>query len=204
MNNINKGKKMEIKQDSSQNDEILQKIKDLKSQLPKKERKPKKLPIALTEDEFINLLKSTKSDKHKLAFMLGWAGGLRVSEVVKLQPSDIQNGTILIRMGKGSKDRIAPLPKTFQAKHLKMFPLGIGVRALQKAFKNSAETSGLLKVKPTAHFHSLRHGFATHFIEQGGAVELLQGLMGHTNIATTNIYMHLNPKFALDKYKEIF
>ena len=196
----------EIKEVSSQNDEISIKkqIDALKSKLPKKERKAKKLPIALTEDEFIALLKVTKSDKHKLAFMLGWAGGLRVSEVVKLEPADIQNGTIFVRMGKGKKDRVAPLPKTFQAKHLKMLPLGIGIRALQKAFRKSAEASGLLKNKPTAHFHSLRHGFATHFIEQGGSVELLQGLMGHTNIATTNIYMHVNPKIALDKYKEIF
>jgi integrase len=193
------------KEESSQNEiNIKKQIENLKSQLPKKEKKAKKLPIALTEDEFIKLLKATKSEKHKLAFMLGWAGGLRVSEVVKLEPSDIQGQTILIRLGKGKKDRIAPLPKTFQQKHLKMLPLGIGIRALQKAFKNSAEDSGLLKIKPTAHFHSLRHGFATHFIEQGGSVELLQGLMGHTNIATTNIYMHLNPKFALDKYKEIF
>jgi integrase len=189
----------------NEEEKIKEQIEELKKQLPKKERKQKKLPIALTENEFIGVLKATKSEKHKLAFLLGWAGGLRVSEVVKLQTSDIQNGTILIRLGKGGKDRIAPLPKLFSMnKHLKLLPLGIGIRALQKAFKSSAEASGLLKVKPTAHFHSLRHGFATHFIEQGGQVELLQRLMGHTNIATTNVYMHVNPKIALDRYKEIF
>ena len=171
-----------------------------------KNKKVKKLPIAITKEEYYSLVNSAKSPKHKLAFYLGFNSGLRVSEIVKLQPNDIsiKEGKIFIHLGKGSKDRIAPLPKGFKEKYINEFPLGIGARALEKAFKNCAEKSGLLKVKPSAHFHSLRHGFATHFLEQGGNIQVLKVLMGHTNIATTDIYNQLNPKVALDSYKDLF
>ena len=166
----------------------------------------KKLPIAITQEEFVALIEKAKSDKHKLAFLLGFESGLRVSEVVKLEPRDIElkEAKIFIRMGKGSKDRIVPLPKHFKQRYIYLLPINIGVRALQKAFKITAKASGLLDKKPSAHFHSLRHGFATHFLEQGGNIQLLKTLMGHTNISTTDIYNQLNPKVALDSYKELF
>lgn len=195
--NIYKSRRSNKEMDSSLND---------KKDVPKPPRKPRILPVAITEQEFIDLIKVTKSEKHKVAFLLGFHSGLRVSEVVKLERRDIDytGGKVFIRQGKGSKDRIAPLPKPFRQKHLDLLPLGVGVRALQKAFKNSAKKSGLLKVKPTVHFHSLRHGFATHFLEHGGNIQLLKVLMGHTNIATTDIYNQLNPKVALDAYKDLF
>ena len=171
-----------------------------------KHRTPKKLPVAVTKDEYDSLIAKTKSQKHKLAFYLGFNAGLRVSEVVKLEPRDIDlaEGKILIREGKGKKDRIAPLPKGFLKKYLDELPLGIASRAIQRGFIRSARASKLLDRKPTAHFHSLRHGFATHFLEQGGSIQLLKVLMGHTNIATTDIYNQLNPKVAIDAYKELF
>lgn len=170
------------------------------------QKREKKLPIAITQQEFLILIEKAKSDKHKLAFLLGFESGLRVSEIVKLEPRDINipEGKIFIRLGKGSKDRIVPLPKHFKQKYLSLLPLDIGDRALQKAFKSAAKKSGLLEIKPSAHFHSLRHGFATHFLEQGGNIQLLKVLMGHTNISTTDIYNQLNPKVALDAYKELF
>lgn len=169
-------------------------------------KREKKLPIAITKDEYEELVKKTNSPKHKLAFYLGFYSGLRVSEVVKLESRDIdlKEGKIFIRQGKGSKDRIAPLPKGFLKKYQDILPLGLGKRALQKAFKVSAKASGLLDRKPTAHFHSLRHGFATRYLEQGGNIQSLKVLMGHTNISTTDIYNQLNPKVALDSYKDLF
>jgi len=172
----------------------------------KKVRKAKKLPIAITKIEYEQLIEHTKSKKHKLAFYLGFNSGLRVSEVIKLEPRDIDliGSKIFIRLGKGLKDRIAPLPKGFQKKYLEELPMNLTSRALQKAFKVAAKKSGLLNIKPDAHFHSLRHGFATHYLEQGGDIQFLKSLMGHTNIATTDIYNQLNPKIALENYKEIF
>jgi len=177
-----------------------------KSKQEEDKRKKHKLPIAVTKEEYEALLEKTKSPKHKLAFYLGFNSGLRVSEVVKLEPRDIdiKESKIFIRQGKGSKDRIAPMPKGFLKKYQDMLPLDIGVRALQKAFHIASKQSGLLDRKPTAHFHSLRHGFATHFLEQGGNIQQLKVLMGHTNIATTDIYNQLNPKVALDSYKDLF
>ena len=177
-----------------------------KEQTEIKKKKVKKLPVAITKEEYEKLIEVTKSPKHKLAFYLGFNSGLRVSEVVKLEQRDIDipGSKIFIRQGKGSKDRIVPLPKGFQVKYLKELPLGIGVRALELAFKVAAKKSKLLEVKPSAHFHSLRHGFATHYLEQGGNIQYLKVLMGHTNIATTDIYNQLNPKVALESYKDLF
>src|SRR3990172_1771638 len=142
----------------------------------------KKLPIAITQEEFLALIEKAANNKQKLSFLLGFESGLRVSEVIKLEPRDIElkEEKIFIRMGKGSKDRIVPLPKHFKAKYLELLPMEMGVRALQKAFRTAAKASGLLEKKPTAHFHSLRHGFATHFLEQGGNIQLLKTMMGHT------------------------
>ena len=169
-------------------------------------RRAKTLPIAITLQEYEALVNSTKSQKQKLDFYFGFNIVLRVSEVVKLEPRDIDvnEGKIFIRLAKGSKDRIVPLPKGFKKKYLDILPLGIGSRALQKAFKISAKKSGLLERKPSAHFHSLRHGFATRFLELGGNIQQLKTLMGHTNISTTDIYNQLNPKVALDAYNDLW
>ena len=185
---------------------IKKQIEDLKAQLPKKIRKPKKFPVFITADEFALLIKATSKEHHKLAFLLAFASGLRISEVINLTQDkiDINNNSIFISQGKGKKDRIVPLPKVFKEKHLKLIPFKIGARALEKAFKKSADKAGLLKLKPTLHFHSLRHGFATHGVSRGMDVVVLRDLMGHSDISTTNVYIGMNPKKALDEYQRLF
>jgi len=166
----------------------------------------KKLPVAINEEEFVQLIKHTRKENHKLAFLLGFGSGLRVSEVIKLQPRNIvmKEQTILVEQGKGKKDRIVPLPKGFKEKHLAILPLGITPRALEKAFKNSARRANLLETKPTLHFHSLRHGFATLAVSNGVPIHHVRTLMGHSNISTTNVYLEANPKEALKSYEELF
>lgn len=166
----------------------------------------KKLPVAIDEEEFTELIKVTKNEHHKIAFLLGYGAGMRVSEVIKLEPRDIdfKERKILIRQGKGSKDRIVPLPDALKPKHLEFIPIKCGCRALQIAFKNALETSGLNKIKPDAHFHSLRHGFATQCVKKGMPIHHIRTLMGHTNISTTNVYLEANPKEALKSYSELF
>lgn len=189
--------------DSSQ---IEQQIADLKKQLPKKVRKPKKLPVSISEEEFVKLIKSTDKEHHKVAFLLGYGSGMRVSEIVNLKPEqvNIKERHIFISQGKGSKDRIVPLAKGFKEVHLKMLPLDIGIRALEKAFKSSAKKAGLLETKPTLHFHSLRHGFASQAVAEGMPIHHVRTLMGHSNISTTNVYLEANPKDALKSYEELF
>ncbi len=166
----------------------------------------KKLPIAIDEKEFVKLIKNTKKDTYKIAFLLGFGAGLRISEVTKLESRDvnIHDKKIFIRQGKGGKDRIVPLPKGFKAKHLDMLPIKLGHRALQKAFKRTCSDAGLLKIKPTLHFHSLRHGFASQAVKKGIPIHHVRTLMGHSNISTTNVYLELNPTEALEKYEELF
>lgn len=169
-------------------------------------RRPKKLPVIVTPEEFGKLIKATKKKHHKVAFLIGFAAGLRVSEVTGLEQRDIDfnQKRIIVRQGKGSKDRIVPLPKGFRESHLKHIPIKVGVRALQKAFKNSCVKAGLLETKPDLHFHSLRHGFGTRCVSSGMPIHHVRTLMGHSNISTTNIYLEANPKEALKFYEEEF
>lgn len=166
----------------------------------------KKLPIAISEEEFLKLIKNTKKDTHKIAFLLGYGSGLRISEIVNLEKRDIDmnNKTIKVRQGKGGKDRIVPLPKGFKNKHINLIPFKIGIRAIRKAFDKVALDSGLKKEKPNIHFHSLRHGFGSHLANQGMPIHHIRTLMGHSNISTTNVYLELNPKEAIKSYEELF
>jgi len=167
---------------------------------------PKKLPIAITLEEFKKLMRNTKQKHHRVAFLLAFASGLRVSEVINLQSHDIdiKEKKILVRCGKGGKDRIVPLPKLFRKDLLNQIPIKITPRSLQRAFKTAAKKAGILKTKPQAHFHSLRHGFATQCLRSGMDIQNVRFFMGHSNISTTSIYLHSEPKEALGKYEELF
>ena len=171
----------------------------------------KKFPVAITEEEFTELIKVTQKKHHKLAFLLGYGSGLRVSEICNLEKRDINMAerNILIRQAKGNKDRIVPLPKGFKEEYIKLIPfkfknLKSGVRSLEKAFKTYANRAGVTKVKPTIHFHSLRHGFATTAVKRGIPIHYIRTLLGHTNISTTNVYLEMNPKEALKSYEDLF
>lgn len=175
---------------------------------PKKSRKPKRLPVYVSAEELLALIKASEIKHHRLAYYLAWYSGLRISEVLNLESKDVnlEKGLILVVQGKGSKDGVTILPKNFMPEMLEMLPLKkfCKVRALQKAFKKDAEKAGLLINKPSLHFHSLRHGFCTHAVEQGIDITRVQVLARHSNIATTNIYTHLNPKIAIEDFRRLF
>lgn len=163
-----------------------------------------KLPISINEQEFTKIIKNTKKQKYKVAFLLGFGAGLRVSEVINLRKSDIdvKGKKILIRQGKGSKDRIVPLPKGFRLKFMKEIPIDLSCRSLQRNFKEVLNLIGIKREDLT--FHSLRHGFATHGLEAGIPLNQMQLLLGHESIRSTNIYVRANPKQALKSYEEFF
>ena len=169
-------------------------------------RKPKKLPVAIDEEEFVKLIKNTKYPHWKIAFLLGFGSGMRISEVVNLEQRDVDfdKKSIHIRQGKGSKDRIVPMPKGLAPKHMKHIPMKCGKRALQFAFTKTCKVAGLFEKKPELHFHSLRHGFATQCVSNGMPIHHIRTLMGHSNISTTNVYLELNPTQALKSYEELF
>ncbi len=138
--------------------------------------------------------------------MIAWGSGLRISEVVNLQKTDFNftDMSIRVNMGKNSKDRIVPIPKGFTKHELNWIPIGVKQRALQKEFIAACEKCGLKDEKPTVHFHSLRHGFATECMRSGMRLSYIQGLMGHADLSTTAIYINLVPKERIEDYREKF
>lgn len=173
------------------------------------ENKKRKLPSYLNDEEYLNLLKQVKSNKFKLAFNLAYNSGLRISEIVKLKKEDLDlNGKrIFIRDSKWGKDRVVPLPKRFPQSYIKYIPfkyknIPSGIRAIQYAFQRCFNKSNIQK--KGVSFHSLRHSFAVRCMERGIPLNQIQVLLGHESIATTSIYLKINPKDALDNYENLW
>jgi len=170
-------------------------------------KRSKRLPIILTKNEILRVINSIKNIKHKTMIALAYGAGLRVSEVVSLRVSDIdlESKTVTIRAGKGQKDRISILPDSLSV-NLQLLMTGkkfdtflflserggkLTSRTAQKVFEHALKKSSVLK---PATFHSLRHSFATHLLENGTDVRYVQALLGHNNIRTTQMYTHItNP-----------
>lgn len=165
------------------------------------------LPIVLSRDEIRRMLEVTANAKHRLLLALAYAAGLRVSEVVALRVGDMDLGelTLHIKQAKGRKDRISIVPEKLRDElaHVivgkegneHVFPSARGgaltTRTAQKIFEHALAKAG---IKKHATFHSLRHSFATHLLENGTDVRYVQELLGHHNIRTTQRYTQVtNP-----------
>lgn len=169
---------------------------------PKRERK---LPAVLSPDEVARLIRRTRNLKHRALLMLLYGAGLRVSEVVRLTPADLDmdRGLVRVRGGKGGKDRYTLLAnRAVEAVRLYrdayparrwLFPGGmkeahLTTRSVQRIVQNAAEAAGIEK-HVTAH--TLRHSFATHLLEGGTNLRVIQELLGHQSARTTQIYTHV-------------
>lgn len=162
----------------------------------------KRLPVVLTEDEFVLVMRKTVLQRHKLAFLLGFYDCMRVSEIVSLKREHVDSGQRIIRVvqGKGGKDRNIPIaPQVWKVLRRTKLPLGIGVRALQRAFKRALKASGVTK---DAHFHTLRHSGATFYLNNGWNIRMVQQLLGHSRLDTTAIYTHISPNDMVKKMWE--
>lgn len=176
-------------------------------------RKVEKLPNILTEEEVIRILKAPNNLKHRCMLMLVYSSGLRLSEVINLQITDIQSSInrIFIRDAKGKKDRYSILSekallllreyyKIYRPTHW-LFEGATGgqysERSVQEVFTAAKIKS---KVNPNATLHWLRHSFATHLLEKGMDLRYIQELLGHASSKTTEIYTHITKK-GWDKMK---
>ena len=168
-------------------------------------REPKRLPEVLSCAEVAAILDAAPSPKYRAAFMLCYGAGLRTDEVVHLLPRHIDSQRMLIRVeqGKGKKDRTVMLsqslleelrscwrryaPKRYllEGKHPAQ---PIDATSIQRAFRVARERAGVRKrVTP----RSLRHAFATHLVESGANLRVVQTLLGHQSLNTTAVYTHL-------------
>jgi integrase/recombinase XerD len=173
--------------------------------------RPKKaylLPKVISEEKVLKSLLAIENLKHKAILFTAYSAGLRVSEVVKLKLSDIDSDRMQIRIeaAKGKKDRIATLAKaTLQIlrEYVKEYKpkqfLFAGqyegehysTRSAQELFNNYFKATGLPKY---CSFHSLRHSYATHLLENGTDIKYIQELLGHNDIKTTLRYTHVSKK----------
>lgn len=161
----------------------------------------KKLPIVLSRAEIEQIINSVENKKHKLLISLSYGAGLRVSEAInlKIKDLDLAELTIHIKGAKGNKDRITVFPEKLKVdlsgiialrnkdNHVFASERGgkLTERTAQKVFENALIKS---KISKDATFHSLRHSFATHLLENGVDVRYVQELLGHQNIRTTQLY----------------
>ncbi len=167
-------------------------------------KRKKSLPIVLNRLEVKEILSSIKNSKHNLMLSLAYGAGLRVSEVISLKVKDLDLDELLIHIkeAKGKKDRLTLIPEKMvpQLKNLMagkdkndfLFESERGgkltERTAQAIFERALKNT---KIKKDATFHSLRHSFATHLLEDGIDIRYVQELLGHSNIKTTQIYTHV-------------
>jgi len=165
------------------------------------------LPVVLSRIEIETLIYSVINIKHNTMIALAYGAGLRVSEVTSLRVQDIDVDQLVIHLkhAKGNKDRITIIPESLtdalrgmcMAKTPDDYVFGserggsLSTRSLQQVFAIALQKSGITK---KATFHSLRHSFATHLLENGTDIRYVQELLGHSNIRTTQRYTQVtNP-----------
>lgn len=190
----------------------------------KSPKREEKLPIVLSQEEVKLIFNTLKDDspielRNKAMVMLTYACGLRVGELVDLKLSDLHFNQGLINiLGKGNKERIVPINKDaidvvnqylqdsrpilkkqasknylFLSNNGKQFPR----QSLNLILKDKAIEAGIRKpVTP----HMLRHSFASHLLERGLDLRMVQELLGHEDISTTEIYTHVTTKHLKDVY----
>jgi site-specific recombinase XerD len=173
-----------------------------------------KLPVVLSRDEVWRILQWVRTPVYRTCLTVIYACGLRLMEGARLQVPDVDGDRKLLHIhGKRGKDRYVPLPeatlvllRAYRRRHrnpLWIFPTGtrsgvaslndpavghISRASLQSAFVRAVKQSGVHK---RAHVHTLRHSYATHLLEAGVNLRLIQEYLGHTSAKTTAIYAHL-------------
>ena len=169
-------------------------------------RYEKKLPVILSKDEVKALLEAPNNIKHRAMLATMYGAGLRVSEVANLKVSDLdrQRRVIWVRGGKGHKDRQVMLAEPLRdllAAYWRwkrpnewLFPGAVPDRPITtgsvfRACRKAARTAGISK---PIHPHSLRHAFATHLLDEGVNLLVIQTLLGHAHLKTTARYLHLS------------
>ena len=179
--------------------------KDITSGI-KRPKKEKKIPSVLNKEEVKKLISAINNKKSKLMVSLMYACGFRVSELLNLKVNDLNFNEKIghIKQGKGRKDRIFNISSSLEldlqkqaenqkSKNQDFLFTGrrgkLSSRNIQKIVQKAALKAGIQK---QVHPHTLRHSFATHLLESGTDIRLIQTLLGHASISTTELYTHIS------------
>jgi len=163
-------------------------------------RSEKKLPRIIEKDFLLKQIDKISNIKHKAIISLGYSTGIRVSELLNIKITDIDSKRMIINIvnGKGRKDRIVPLSqkilellRTYFRQHKPKINLFNGVE-LPKYSKTSCNAIVKKYIGHEYHFHLLRHSCATALLEFGVDLRIIQMLLGHASIKTTEIYTHVS------------
>lgn len=166
------------------------------------------IPEVLTKGEILKMIEATPNPKHKAIIALLYSSGIRRGELIHLQLKDIDSQRMVIRinLGKGNKSRDVLLSanalKLLRQYYKLHFPKPIkyvfegggkpgapySASSIRNIIKKAARKVGIRK---GVHIHTLRHSFATHLLEQGSNLKLIQRLMGHQSLRSTMVYLHL-------------
>lgn len=176
-------------------------------------RREKKLPVVLSKEEVGKLFSRTGNLKHRAILILTYSAGLRLSEVKNLKIGDIDSKRMTVRVvqAKGFKDRysiLSPVALDVLRYYWKYYhptqwlfenklAQSVSERTIQAVFKNALRKAG---IKKQVGIHSLRHSFATHMMEQGVSLPIIQQLLGHKSLRTTSVYLHVQ-QYTLDSVK---
>jgi len=168
-------------------------------------KKPKRLPVVLSQEEVLRFLGAVDNPKYRVALTTEYAAGLRISELVHLRVDDIDSARMLIHIGhgKGDKARLVPLSQVLLGRLRTywraerpttwLFPgrspeAPVIPKTIWDACHRAREAAGLRKhVTP----HTLRHCFATHLLEAGTDLRTVQALLGHASLSSTVVYTHV-------------
>ena len=177
-------------------------------------KKAQKIPELLTRAEVRHIIQACGNDKHRMMLLTCYGCGLRVSELValKVQHLDGERGLLRIEQGKGAKDRLVVIPPALLEQLrdywyryrpiLWLFPNGhtpnwhLSQSSIQRVFKRVKSSAGIQKV---GGIHGLRHAYATHQLENGIAIHVLQQQLGHKDLHSTLRYVHWLPIFQQGK-----
>ena len=169
----------------------------------------KKIPLLLSKEDVIRLLEAPANLKHRALLATVYGSGLRVSEVVRLRPEDLDSDrmTIRVEQGKGRKDRYTVLSRHCLgllrlywklAKPEEWLFFGrdknnpMPINTAQRIFYNAKQAAGINKGRG---IHTLRHCFATHSLDAGVEIYVIKRWMGHSSLKTTYGYIHLCPEY---------
>jgi len=169
----------------------------------------KSLPRYQTKEVITNILDKAKKDRYRnyILLLILWRTGLRVSEVVKLEKRDIIEGNLLVRLGKGKKDRVVPLESELDTLLLGYID---AMKSRDKLFKFSdRQVRNVVKkytpdeLKKDIHPHTFRHSFAVYCLKNGMNLRTLQKILGHSSLTTTQKYLDIVGQDITDDFKKV-